>query len=114
MPLSNREIAIEFVQRFCAGDVEALAPLLAEDLRFTGPFFQFESAVEYLDVLREGPSEPGECRLLSVTEDADSVSIFYDYVKTDRVLTVAQLFKFNDRKICETLVVFDGRGFGQG
>lgn len=104
-------MAIEFVRGFCAGDVEALVPLLAEDFRFSGPFFQFNSADAYLDTLRSDPLEAGGYKLLSVTENVDNVSIYYDYEKSDRVLTIAQLFKFKHQKICETLVVFDGRGF---
>ena len=109
--LNNREVAIEFVRGFCAGDVAALVPLLAEDFRFSGPFFQFDSPGSYLDALRSDPPEAARYKLLSVTESADSVSIYYDYEKSDRVLTVAQLFKFKNQKICEMLVVFDGRGF---
>jgi len=55
--LNNRELAIEFVRRFCAGDVATLAPLLAEEFRFSGPFFQFNSADAYLDALRRDPPE---------------------------------------------------------
>lgn len=109
---NNREIALEFVTAFCAGDVDALVPLLTDDLQFSGPFFKFNSASAYLDVLRSGPLEPSGCRLISVTANTDSVSVYYDYDKSAATITVAQLFTFRDQKISEILLVFDGRGFG--
>ena len=31
--MSNRNLALQFIHHFCAGDVDALAQVLAEDLR---------------------------------------------------------------------------------
>lgn len=109
--MNNREIALEFVTAFCAGDVDALTPLLTDNLQFRGPFFKFGSAEAYLDVLKSGTLEPSECRLISVTEGGDRVSVYYDYQKSDATITIAQLFTFRDQKISEILLVFDGRGF---
>jgi hypothetical protein len=39
--MSAREVALEFVRCFCTAEVEGLGPLLAEDLRFTGPLHRF-------------------------------------------------------------------------
>ena len=52
--MNNCDVAIEFVKCFCAGDVDALAPLLTPDLKFKGPFFKFDSADAYLDSLKNG------------------------------------------------------------
>jgi len=102
---------MEFLKSFCAGDVNSLAPLLAEDLQFKGPFYQFNSRDAYLESLKKDP--PGKCdfRVLSVTESKDNVSIYYEYEKMDGPITIAQLFRFKKRKIHEILLVFDGRGF---
>ncbi len=108
--MTNRDVAIEFVKCFCAGDVGALAPLLTPDLKLRGPFFKFDSADAYLDSLTNDLEKCGY-RLLSITEGEDSVSIYYDYEKSDRIITIAQLFKFKEHKISEILLVFDGRGF---
>jgi len=109
--MNNRDVAVEFVKCFCAGDVDALVPLLTPELKFKGPFYEFGSADAYLDSLRNDPPEQCGYRVISVTEDADSVSIYYDYEKSDRTITIAQLFKFTNQKIREILLVFDGRGF---
>ena len=104
-------MAVEFLKCFCAGDIDGLVPLLADDLRFKGPLHQFSSSTTYLQSLRDNP--PGHCgyRILNITESEDSVSIYYDYEKGDGALTVAQLFRFTNHKIRELLLVFDSRGF---
>ncbi len=102
---------MEFLRCFCAGDVNGLASLLADDLRFKGPFHEFNSSKAYVDALTTDPPGKCGCVALSVTENADSVSIYYDYERGDRTITIAQLFKFKKRKISEILLVFDGRGF---
>ena len=109
--MNNREVAIEFLRCFCVGDVDGLAALLAEDLQFKGPFYQFSSRDAYVEVLKKDPPEQCGYHVLSIAESEDSVSIFYDYDKGDKALTIAQLFKFRLHKIHEILVVFDGRGF---
>ncbi len=106
MDLPNREIALEFIERFCAGDVDGLTPLLAEDLQFKGPLFRFDSRAAYLDSLR-GDLEKTGYQILSVTENEDSVSVYYDYDKPGGAMTIAQLFKFRDRIISELTLVFD-------
>ena len=105
--MDNREVAMESLRCFCAGDVSGLASLLAEDLVFRGPFHQFSSRDAYLDSLKKDRPEKCDYRVLSVTESGDSVSIYYDYEKRERTITIAQLFKFRNRKISEILLVFD-------
>ncbi len=107
--MTNREQALEFVQRFAAGDIEGLEPLLAEDLHLAGPYLQVESRAAYVDALRREPPEPSSVRVLSVTDNGDTVVIFYEYEKRDNALTVAQLFRFTDQRISEIRLVFDGR-----
>ncbi len=109
--MENREVAMEFLRCFCAGDINGLVPLLAEDLQFTGPFHHCSSSDAYLDSLKNDPPEQCGYRVFSVMEGGDSVSIYYDYEKSDGAITIAQLFTFKKQKISEILLVFDGRGF---
>ena len=106
---SNRDLALEFLARFCAGDIEGLAPLLAEDLRFLGPLLEADSRSEYIDSLRSDPPEKCAYVVLSLTEGVDSVSIFYDYEKVGRSVRIAQLFRFSNGRISELMLVFDTR-----
>ncbi|MFQ5586202.1 MAG: nuclear transport factor 2 family protein [Thermodesulfobacteriota bacterium] len=102
---------MEYLRCFCAGDIDGLATLLTPDLTFRGTFHQYGSSAEYLESLRSDP--PGKCgyRIVNVVEDGDSVAVFYDYEKPNRVITIAQLFTIANQKISEVLLVFDGRGF---
>ncbi|QDT95249.1 nuclear transport factor 2 family protein [Gimesia aquarii] len=108
--MTNHDLAISFVERFCAGDVEGLVLLLAKDLRFRGPFHQFDSRDAYVSCLKDNPPTRSRFHVLSVTEDDDHVAVFYEYQKTDETVMLAQLFKCEDGKITEILLVFDGRG----
>jgi hypothetical protein len=112
--MTNREIALEYLKRFCAGDIKGMEPLLAPGLKFVGTLHSFGSSREYLDSLKENPPEECGYRVLSVTEDEDAVALFYEYQKPDRVMRLAQLFKLRGGKIQEVLLVFDGRGFTSG
>ena len=109
--MNNRDVAIEFVKCFCAGEVKALVPLLAADFKLNGPLYHFNSADAYLNSLENDPPDRCGHRVLSITENADSVSIYYVYEKGEGDITIAQLFKFKERKITEMLLVFDGREF---
>ena len=108
--MNNREVAMEFLRCFCSGDVAGLARLLADDLQFKGPYHQFRSSSAYLESLRSDPPEKTSYRVLSVTQGDDSVSIYWDYQKHDRTVTIAQLFRFRKQAISEILLVFDARG----
>ena len=109
--MSNRDVAMEYLRCFCAGDIDGLEPLLATDLSFTGTFHTYGSASEYLNSLRRDPPEKCGYKVLSITENQHSVAVFYDYQKPNRVMQIAQLFKIKDQQIHEVLLVFDGRGF---
>lgn len=109
--MNKREVALEFLKCFCSGDVEGMAPLLADDLQFRGPLFQFDSSDAYLQSLRDDPPEKCGCRVVSVTEGEGSVSIYYDYEKSGMPLAIAQLFRFRNDRISEILLVFDTAGF---
>ncbi len=110
--MNNREIALEFLSRFCVADVDGLAPLLSEDLQLNGPLFHFDCREAYLDSLKDSPLEKCGYQVLSVTENQESVSIYYDYEKVAGAITIAQLFRFRDQKITELLLVFDAREIG--
>jgi len=105
--MSQRDIALAFLKHFCAGEIEEMAPLLAADLRFEGPLYRFNSAREYLAALRNDPPEPCHYEILSITESADSVALFYDYQKPNGSLAIAQLFTMGDQRIQAIRLVFD-------
>lgn len=104
-----REIGLGFIKAFCSGDISRLKQLLAPNLRFRGPYFAFDSRDEYIETLEKDDLPRCEFEVLHISEDNDNLSIFYNYIKSDGVITIAQLFKIRDQQIYETLLVFDGR-----
>ena len=109
--MTNQEIAKKYLGCFCSGDIDAIEPLLAPNLSFIGTLHTYCSSAEYLDSLEKDPPERCEHKVLSVTENDDSVAVFYEYQKSDGPLLVAQLFKIKNQKIQEVILVFDSRGF---
>jgi hypothetical protein len=107
--MNNQEIALEYLRCFCVGDVTGLEPLLAPDLIFRGTFHSFGSAEEYLASLRSDPPEKCQYKIMSITENPDSVALFYEYQKPGGVMKIAQLFKMSRDQISEILLVLDGR-----
>ena len=108
----HRDLALAFLDRFAAGDVEGLAPLLSDDLRVTGPYVDVATRADYLAALRAAPPRPATIRPLSVTEGESTVAVFYRYEKPGRTRTVAQLFRCRGDQICEMLLVFDLAALG--
>jgi len=109
--VDNRDVALEYLRCFCAGNIDGLEPLLAANLTFEGTFHSYGSATDYLDSLRSDPPEKCQYRVLSITESEDSVAIFYEYQKPDRNIKIAQLFRIRDTQIQDVLLIFDGTGF---
>jgi hypothetical protein len=105
--MDKRELALSFIERFCAGDVAGLERLLAPDLSFRGPLLRCESAAAYLESLRADP--PGRCgyRVLALTEEVSSVSVLWIYDKPGKAVTITQLFGVRDGKIGEIVLVFE-------
>jgi hypothetical protein len=89
--MTNHELAMEFLHGFCAGGVDGLAPLLAEDLRVIGPYHRFASKAAYLESLRADPPEPAGLRVSSITEGDGTVAVFYDKEVVDMSAQVAPL-----------------------
>lgn len=105
--MSDQQIAREFIQTFCTGDIEALEPLLDPALIFHCPLASFDSRQAYLDRLNADPPVPGEHKILSLTEKGDDVVVRYEYRKPLVTLTITQWFGFCDGRIRETRLDFD-------
>lgn len=110
--MTKREIALEYLNRFCRGDIDGVKVMLTTDFRLRGPLFEFDSRDEYIESLQESPILPTGHEILDITEGSSSVSIFYAYQKSSGTVIIAQLFKFKNDKIAETLIVFDSAVLG--
>lgn len=103
-----KEIALAFVHAFCAGDLEAIARLLAAGLEFDGPWLRTRSRAAYLRRLRRDPPLPGaRYRLLSSVEHGDEACLVYRYEKSDGTLRIAQWVRCRDGEIVEMRLLFE-------
>ncbi len=108
--MSNRDVAVSFVQAFCYGDINALEAVLAEEFSLRGPLFDFHSKSDYIESLRADGMDRGECEILGMVGANEVVAVFYSYRKPTSVTTVAQMFWFVDGQISKTLLEFDPKG----
>ena len=113
--MSPLDLASTYLEIFCAGgDPEALREILAEDLRFEGPLFRFDSAAEYLAALREDPPLESRYDLLGSFERGSVACLVYRFSKPGLEAPMAQLFETRDGKISRILLIFDSAPFVAG
>jgi len=108
--MDNRDIALEYLNQFCKGNIDGVEATLASDFHLKGPLFEFNSRGAYIASLRENPPDPAVYKMLDMSDGENTVSVFYSYEKSTGSNIIAQLFRFNGGKICETLLVFDRAG----
>ncbi len=89
--MNKQNIALEFLKCFCSGNINALRTLLSEDFQFKGPFLQSNSRDEYITVLEKDKPEKCDFSVLKVFEDDEGVCIFYEYIKQESTVTIAQM-----------------------
>ncbi len=105
--MRRADIALQFIEYFCAADIEKLERLLALKLRFRGPLLRVDNRHEYIMALQAFPLEQSQYRILSVTRSDEQVQVIYDYIKLNNTVTVSQTFVFNERyKISEMYLQF--------
>lgn len=95
-----------FVERFCAGQVERIEELLADDFRLKGPLGAW-SKQEYLAVLSRDRPRAGTARILSAVADGDDVALLYEHRHEGGSQVVGQTFRVAGGRIAKSLVVFD-------
>ena len=91
--MSNRDVAVKYLDHFCKGDVQGVEATLAKGFHLKGPLFEFESRGAYIASLSDNPLEPATYRILAVTEGDETVSVYYTYDKPSGSNIIAQLFR---------------------
>jgi hypothetical protein len=105
--MDSKSLAISFVKYFCNADLAGIDLLLSTQFKLTGPLYEFNSKQNYLDSL-EGNLDPDpDSVILSVTGNEDESAAFYTYKGN----VIGQLFRCQEGKIFETLLVFDADKF---
>lgn len=101
------DLARDYIRAFCAGDIDRLTPLLADDFVIQGPLYRFESAAAFLDRLKTLNAPAADCQLLSLQGDDGSASAFFNYRIGPMTLLMAMQFTARDNQLGSALLVFD-------
>ena len=102
------DLALRYMDSFYgSAPLEAMEPLLADDLVFEGPLLRASTASEYLNSLRENPPDNVSYRLEEVYQKPGSVCLIYIFSKPGVETRMAQTFEIAKGKICRIRLVFD-------
>lgn len=93
------------------GDLTALLGICAPDLRFAGPFAQYDSAQAYVADLRADPPDGFGWSPLHAWEDRTSACLVYQFSKKDISTPMAQIFETNGHQITAIRLIFDTQAF---
>ena len=101
-------LALKYMDTFYhEEDPELLRDLLAPDLLFEGPLYQFSSAEDYIESLKQDPPSGMDYRILKSYTDIDSVCLIYEFTKHGVVTVMAQTFDITGENISRIRLIFD-------
>ena len=95
------------------GELDHLWELFTDNLRFRGPFYEFNSAADYINSLLADPPKDFTYELIKSYEDASSACLIYRFSKPGISTIMTQFFEVEKDKICRILLVFDTQIFKQ-
>lgn len=106
------DTALKYMDILYSGkDIEMLRNILSEELIFKGPFFEFDTAEDYINSLKSDPPIGFKYELLYTFEESSVVCLIYQFSKPGIQTPMTQLFEFREDKICKTLLIFDTSQF---
>lgn len=106
------ELAEKYMECFYGkASLSTMAALLADDLVFNGPLYNFTSAEEYLQALKSDPPEDTDYHIIKAFEKDDDVCLVYRFTKPGIETTMAQIFQIKDGKINNIELIFDPKPF---
>lgn len=102
------KIALKFLDAFYhEEDLVLLRELLHDDLVFEGPLYEFTSAEDYIESLRQDPPGGMDYRIVKSFSDDSSVCLYYEFTKPGIRTPMVQLFDIENGKIRRIRLVFD-------
>ena len=106
--MKSLDLALKYMNIFYSNtDIMALRPLLADNLVFEGPLFQFDSARAYLDSLKGDDRAGLAYKIIQSFESESSACLIYQFSKPGISVPMAQLFEIEDDKISKIVLIFD-------
>ena len=92
---------------FNKGDFELLKPILAEDCKFRGPLYSFETAKDYIKALKADPPKDFKYEIINAYEDYCSSCLVYEFNKKGKSTIMTQVFEIENDKIQNIFLVYD-------
>lgn len=106
------QLALKYMEIFFSGEnIEELSQLLTNDFSFSGPFYKFDSAEDYIESLQSDPPEGFEYEIIRSFESKSSACLFYQFTKRGVSTPMAQMFEVSNGKISKVLLIFDTAAF---
>ncbi|MEO8549215.1 MAG: nuclear transport factor 2 family protein [Kofleriaceae bacterium] len=108
-----KTVALAYIAACGRRDLDAVAPLLASDVRFVGPNGGLEGATPYLAALRRiGPIWRGS-EVKKVFTDGPEVCVLYDFVTDSEAgaVPIVEWLQVEDGRIASVRLYFDRVAF---
>jgi len=106
--MNKIELAKQYIKVFFeTQEFDLLYNLFAEQLDFKGPFFQSETAKEYIESLKSSHWEKCRCAILEEYEDSDSACLIYLFQKGEKSTIMAQQFWCTKNTIHKIRLIFN-------
>ena len=109
LDLARKYMTILFEQ----GDLNELDQVLAKNLYFSGPFYEFHSADTYIEALKSGPPRDFQYEMIAAYEYETTACLMYQFQKPGVSVPMAQYFEVKDDRISRILLIFDTAPFIQ-
>ena len=88
--------------------LEEMSSILSEDLKFTGPFYKFNTAEEYIESLQESmPTDEISYEILQEVEKGNSCCLVYQSKRDGVDEIMAQLFEVSNNQIMRIRLILD-------
>jgi len=109
MSQSPKEVALAYIEGCSRKDLDAVATLLAPEVRFVGPGNELTGAPAYLAVLRRLGPVWERSDLKHIFADGSDVCVIYDFVtKTPAgAVPIVEWLRIEGSKVAAVTLIFD-------
>ena len=96
---------------FLTGDFSQLKHILADNLKFRGPLYNFDTAEDYIKSMQDAPPKDFKYQVIKSYEDSSSACLVYRFSKPGISTIMTQTFDTDNDKIRSILLIFDKSAF---
>jgi DNA-directed RNA polymerase specialized sigma subunit len=96
---------------FKSGDFFELQSILADNLHFRGPYYEFNKAQDYIKSLEFDRPKDFNYKIIQTLEDNNKVCLVYRFYKPRVETIITQIFEVKNSKIIRIILVFDSGVF---